>query len=153
MTDTVVLKFTLGNYKVNNPKRFTPFFNRIDPGDYAERANFRMEHRGNRKYTLNPYKIYRDEGVVYPNFTIIERTDKRTGFYSCNLYVSVSLPKLLWGHSFQETTDDNFEEIIFLLMKRMLEFEIVVSDKAIRTSIVQTLHYCCNIMFPLMEEA
>lgn len=153
MTDTVVSQFTLGNYKVNNPKRFTPFFNRIDPGNYEQRTNFLKEYRGHRKFTLNPNKTYREEGIVYPNFTIIERIDIRTGFYSCNLYVSISLPKLLWGHSFQETTDDDFSEIVFLLIKRLMEFEIVVSDKAIRTSIVKTLHYCCNIMFPSMEEA
>ncbi len=151
--DTGVLQFTLGNYKINNPKRFTPFFERIDPGSYEERDSFRKEYRGYRKFTLNPNKIYRDEGIVYPNLTIIERIDIRTGNYSCNLYVSISLPKLLWGHSFQETIDDNFEEIVFLLMKRLMEFEIIVSDKAIRTSIIKTLHYCCNIMFPSMEEA
>lgn len=153
MTDTVVLQYLIRTYKIGNPERFKPFFHPIDPNDIAQRNHFLREHRGNRKYTLNPSKLYRDQGVVYPNLTIIERIDQRTGAYTCNLEVSISLPKLLWAHSFQETKDDDFSDVIFYIIKRLFELDITVTDQATRNSTVKTLHYCCNFMFPSMEEA
>lgn len=153
MTDTVVAQYPLGTYRVNDPERFKPYFYPIDSTNIAQRIKFSKEYRGNKKYTLNPSKLYRDEGVVYPNLTITERIDKRTGIYTCNLDVSISLPKLLWGHSFQETKDDDFSDVVFFIIKRLFEIGVSVKDKETKESIIKTLHYCCNLLFPSMEEA
>ena len=153
MTDTVVLQYLLGTYRIKNPTRFKPYFSPIDPTNTDQRTRFLREYRGNRKYTLNPSKLYRDQGTVYPNLTIIERIDQRTGIYSCSLDVSISLPKLLWAHSFQETKDDDFSDTVFFIIKRLFELEISVTDQATKNSTIKTLHYCCNFLFPSMEEA
>lgn len=153
MTDTVVAQYPLGTYRVNDPERFKPYFYPIDSTNIVQRIKFSKEYRGNKKYTLNPSKLYRDEGVVYPNLTITERIDKRTSIYTCNLDVSISLPKLLWGHSFQETKDDDFSDVVFFIIKRLFEIGVSVTDKATKESTIKTLHYCCNLLFPSMEEA
>lgn len=149
--DTVVLSLTEGQYKVIAPKRFTPHFAPFNPFNTAERVNFMNEYRGLKKYIQNPPSSYRDLGHVYPNLRIDERM--RKNIYSCDLKVSFSCPKLLWGHSFEEVTDSHFSQITETLSNRLSIMGIDVYKGVVKNAFVHTLHYSANIMFPSEEEA
>ncbi len=153
MIDTVVLRFIQGTYTVLDSARFNDPLNLIDSSDPEERTNFLNTYKGHREYNLNPSPSYREQGIVCPNVTLAERIDMRSGAYTRNLNVSISLPKLLWGHSFQELMDANFVLVVRLLVERLKIMGIVVTEESTRNAVVQTLHYCSNIMFPTMEEA
>lgn len=149
--DSVVLSIAEGQYKVTDYKRFTPYFEPFDQNNTNERIRFLQEHRGLKKYTQNPLASYRDAGIVYPNLRIDERM--RNYAYTCDLKVSFSCPKLIWGHSFEEVMDSHFGQIIEVLKVKLADMGIEVSEVVLRNAIVQTLHYCSNILFPSLEEA
>ncbi len=149
--DSVVLQIAKGQYKITDYKRFTPYFEPFDPNNTNERVRFLQEHKGIKKYIQNPLASYRDAGIVYPNLRIDERI--RNYAYICDLKVSFSCPKLIWGHSFEEVMDSHFDQIVKVLKARLADMGVEVSETAIRTAIVQTLHYCANIMFPSEAEA
>jgi len=149
--DTIVLDIPEGSYKVTEPQRFTPYFKPFNSYDTSERIRFLQEFRGLRRYIQNPPASYRDQGLVYPNLRIDERV--RGLNYSCGLKVTFSCPKLIWGHSFEEVMDSHFSQIVEVLIKRLSDMGIVVSEKAIREAVVHTLHYSSNIMFPSEAEA
>ena len=151
MTDTITLSIPFGSYTVNDSRKFKPYFAPFNQYDTSERIRFLQEHRGLRKYLQNPQASYRDQGIVYPNLRIDERM--RGMIYTCDLKVTFSCPKLIWGHSFEEVTDGHFSLIVEMLMKRLVDMGISVTEEAIKSAIVHTLHYCANIQFPSEEDA
>lgn len=151
MIDTVVLSVPQGNYTILDPKKFNPYFSPFNPYDTDERIRFLQEHKGYRKYIQNPLAMYREQGIVYPNLRIDERM--RGSAYSCDLKITFSCPKLLWGHSFEEITDSYFSQIVETVVSRLKDMGIVVINDTVQNVTVQTLHYCSNIMFPSEEDA
>lgn len=151
MTDTVILSIPFNQYHVSEPNKFTPSFKPFNPNITRERVIFLQEYKGIRQYKQNPPAFYRQQGIVYPNLRIDERM--RKGVYSCDLKVSFSCPKILWGHSFEETMDTHFPSIVELLIPRLKDMGIIVTPDTIKNAIVHTLHYCANIKFPSEEDA
>jgi hypothetical protein len=149
--DTIILTIPLEHYEIIDRKKFKPFFDPINSSDYKVRIRFLQENRGLKKYVQNPSVIFRDQGIVYPNLTLEERFVRLE--YSCNLKISFSCPKILWGHSFDEPIDKNFSQLVSILAKRLLDMGVFVSEEKIKTAIVQTLHYAVNIPFDSQETA
>src|SRR5258708_7905446 len=149
--DTIVLTIPVGHYEIIDRKKFKPFFDPINSSDYNERILFLLENRGLKKYIQNPSVTFRDQGIVYPNLTLEERFARKE--YSCNLKISFSCPKILWGQSFDEPVDKNFSQLVYTLAMRLLDMGVSVSEEKIKTAIVQTLHYAVNIPFDSQETA
>ena len=149
--DTITLSIPVNEFKVIDVRKFKPYFAPINQYDTDERIRFLQEHRGIKKYIQNPPTSYRDQGLVYPNLRIDESI--RRNIYGCNLKVTFSCPKLIWGQSFEEVTDSHFSLIVDTLIKRLFDMGIVVKENAIKNAVVHTLHYCANIPFPSEEEA
>jgi len=147
----MVLLLHADNYRVNNPQKFNPSFDPLNSYTTSNRIVFLSEYKGLRKYIQNPTSSLRDKGLVYPNLRIDERM--RGSAYSCDLKVSFSCPKILWGHSFEEVTDSYFPQIVETLAKRLLDMDVIVTSEAISNAIVHTLHYCANISFPSEADA
>lgn len=149
--DTFVLSIPQSGYKVLDPKRFKDYFYPINPYDTEERIKFLQERKGYRKFVQNPPVSYREQGLIYPYLTIDERL--RFDRYSCDLKVSYSNPKIVQGHSLEEIVDDKKDTVASLLPERLKDMGVIVSKEAVYDSIIQTLHYCANILFPSIQEA
>lgn len=149
--DTIVLVFLQDCYKVIDSTKFKEYFKPINPYDTDQRVRFLKEYRGSKKYIQNPAVSYRDQGLVYPNLSIYERV--RGLKYTCDLHISISLPKLLNGHSFEEISNGDLDKITNLLIKRLSDMGIAVNKEAVLSSVVQTIHYCANILFNSENEA
>ncbi len=151
MPDTTVLTIPKGQYGVLDIFRFKPYFYPINSLDRYERVNFLNENKGIKKYIQNPPASLRNKGIVYPNLHIDERV--KEGIYACDLKVSFSCPKIIWGHSFEEITEAYFQTLVETLQIRLKNMGVEVSIEALKNAVVHTLHYCANIMFPSEEEA
>jgi len=149
--DTFVLVFQKGNYVITDPKRFKDYFYPINPNDKDQRIRFLQEQRGSRKYTQNPSLLYRNKGLVYPNLTIWERIRREK--HICDLHASISIAKLLFGHSFGDVGNERKNESVDLLVNRLADMGIEVKKVNICNSWAQTIHYSTNIMFLSEEEA
>lgn len=149
--DTVSITFTQRDYVLTDPRRFTPYFSPFDPYNTDERIRFLQEYKGHKRYTQNPSPEYRKQGTVYPNLRIDESFKR--GIYRCDLKVSISFPKMLWGHSFEEVTDGHFSIGIDLLTQRLKDMGVIVTKNAAIQALGQTVNYCANILFSSEAEA
>lgn len=149
--DTVVLIIPQDQYKVTDTLGFEPTFYPFDINDSHQKEVFLLDHNGFIKYVKNPKVSLRQQGVVYPNLRIDERLS--AGNYTRNLKISFSCPKVIWGHSFNQITNQHFQMLIETLHDRLSEMGVEVSVEALIGAIVHTLHFCVNIMFTSEEEA
>ena len=146
------MSFSQGNYKIADPRRFTPYFDPFDPYDTDERIRFLQEYKGYKAYIQNPSPEYRKQGIVYPNLRIDENF-RRGGIYTCDLKASISFPKMLWGHSFEEVMDGHYPFGVDLLIQRLKDMDVIVTKEAVFNAIGQTVNYCANILFHSEAEA
>lgn len=151
MIDTVTLTIPADSYIIIDATRFKPYFIPFHHDDPTDRIAFLQENRGYKRYIQNPPAALRDKGIVYPNLSIDESI-RKTG-YACDLKITFSCPKLIWGHSFEEVTDSHFTEIVETLIKRLDNMGVIVTLDTIKNAVVHTLHYCANIMFPSEEDS
>lgn len=157
MIDTTVLTIPKGSYKVIKPKKFKPYFSPINVYDPYQWMQLVQEHKRNKRYIQNPLDDYRDQGLVYPNIRIDEsirfNNNTKRDVYSCDLKVSFSCPKIIYGESVSTVTDIDFKELTYLLVLRLKEMGIEVTEDVIKNAIVTSVHYCTNIKFPSQEKA
>ncbi len=149
--DTVVISFSKGNYIITDPRRFTPYLSLFDPYNTDERIRFMQEYKGHKSYIQNPSPEYRKQGIIYPNLRIDEGFKR--GVYSCDLKASISFPKMLWGHSFEEVTDGHYPIGVDLLIQRLKDMSVVVTKEAVFNARGQTINYCANVLFNSEPEA
>lgn len=149
--DTFILSIPRLKYIIRDETRFKPSFHPLNTLALFARKRFIDEHGRYRRFIYNPQAIYRQKGIIYPNLTIIESLNHPR--YSCNLYVSFSIPKILWGHSYSDPTNNEKDKVINLLVTRLQEMRVIVEKEVITNSILQTLHFSKNFLFPNLEEA
>lgn len=147
MIDTIGLSVSQGKYTVFEKAPFKPTFNKIYPQDTDQLIQFMKEHKGIKKYTLNPKQQYKEQGLIYPNVTIYE-TYKKYGGYQCNLKPHISIPKLLFGHSVEEVNNTHYQQAVLTLQSRLKDMGVYVYENALHEASVTTLHYCMNILMP-----
>lgn len=151
MIDTVVLIIPKDKYRVHDTLGFEPTFYPFDTNDSRQREVFLLEHKGFRRYKKNPKPSLREQGLVYPNLHIDERLADEV--YTRDLKVSFSCPKILWGHSFNQITDQYSQVLLETLRDRLDEMGVEVTIETLKSAVVHTLHFCVNIMFRSEEEA
>lgn len=149
--DTFVHSISRQNYEINNMARFKPIFCPIESSSLFAKQRFMDQYSGYRKFIQNAPASFREVGIVYPNISIHERL--RMGNYSCNLHVSHSIPKILWGNSYKDPANKDKETVLDLLVVRLKDMSVTLSKDTLRYSMLQTLHYSKNILFPTLEEA
>lgn len=149
--DTFVNSIPRQDYGINNMARFKPIFCPIEPSSLFARQRFMDQYSGYRRFIQNAPASFRERGIVYPNISIHERL--RMGNYSCNLHASYSIPKILWGNSYKDPSNTDKEMVLDLLVLRLKDMSVTLSKDVLRYSILQTLHYSKNILFPTLEEA
>jgi hypothetical protein len=130
---------------------FKPTYIPIDKYTIFSFQRFREQYGTYRKFVQNAPKTFRINGLVHPNLSIVERLNGMQ--YSCNLYIACSVPKLLWGHSYKEVKQTDFDAVIETYRNRLYTMGVNVSKDSIVGAHVQTLHYAKNIWFKDLGEA
>ena len=144
--DTIVIVLNRSQYKVADITKFKPHFKPINAMDTNQRIQFANEYKCQRSYKQNPSVELRRNGTIYPFLTIYERL--RRIDHQCDLHISVSLPKLLYGHSFQNVYKDNAEQILGTLVKRLADMGIATTKTNLRNGHINTVHFAENILMP-----
>ena len=101
----------------------------------------------------------RDNSELLMSFQNISRLSKKTGLYyprisnykslygkSANLKLEFSAPKLIFQNNLDECSDDDFNEVIATLQKRLLELSIQIEPKVLSNAKVCNIHYSKNII-------
>ena len=139
MIDTVVLIIQEGFYKILNPDMFTPNANILNnPISFGAKAFV--------KCSQNPTKEDYKNAIYKPRLTITKRAV--IGGFIKPLKIEFSAPKLLFLNNVQELEENDFDEIIKVLQKRLLKMGIEVSETNLKLAQVSTIHYSKNIELP-----
>lgn len=149
--DTTVIVLKQDDYQITRPDLFNPKYRPFNPSSYEERIAFNSSYKGQRKYIQNASPESRKKGYVYPNLSLYERM--RGSVYSRDLHISISLPKLLHGHSFDNVYTEQLDEICSRLVQRLRIMGIETTELALQSGVINTMHYAINIQFPSMEHA
>ena len=139
MIDTVVLIIQEGYYKILNPDLFTPNAGILNnPISFGARAFV--------KCMQNPTKEDYAKGIYKPRLTITKRAVK--GGFIKPLKVEFSAPKLLFLNNVNELEENDFEKLLDILQKRLLEMGVEVSETNLKLAKASTIHYSKNIELP-----
>lgn len=149
--DTVVFIIPQEDYKIIDPSRFKERFEPLNYHNFQARKEFASKYKCVKTYRQNPSVEERRKGIVYPNLTIYERL--RGSSYTCDLHVSVSLSKLLYGHSFKDVYTEQMNKVTLILVKRLYDMGVLVKTEDILKAAVNTMHYSSNITFPSEHHA
>lgn len=139
MTDTVVLKFEQYCILPKYYNNFTPSaIGMIKPPYYS------FGRQKVLKCVLNPTTEDKRNGEYMPRVTLIKAV--RNGYIDNYLQVEFSAPKLLFGNNFDELTDDDFQEVCYVLSAKLRKMGIFIFSKQIEQAEVKTIHYSKNIV-------
>jgi hypothetical protein len=147
--DTVVIILKQEDYLITRPDQFNPRLVPINGTSFDQRISFLKNYKGVKKYVQNPLPEMRKGGLVYPNLSMYERV--RGQVYSCDLHVSISLSKLLYGHSFDNVYTEQLDEVCMLLSKRLAYMGVETKPATLKQATVNTMHYSLNVVFPSEE--
>jgi len=136
MIDTITLSIPQEKFEILDYDAFNP----TAKGLYE--PPFYKLSKGSISCVQNPSKSELQNGVYKPKLTLSKRIIN--GGFSICLKIEFSIPKLLYGNNFNEIEENNFEEIIYLLQKTLLQMRINISLQALVYAKVVGIHYSKN---------
>jgi len=121
------------------------FYNRFSPSieNFFTPPFQKLGAKGMIKADCNPLKAERDSGICYPRLTMF-RAVRAMGIRNF-LRIEVSIPKLLYGNNFDEVDQADFELICKIMVERLKNFGVLVTEKRIAEADVTAIHYSKNI--------
>lgn len=128
MLDTVILQIPIDYSAIIDHSQFTP----STKGLLENSASF-------YKYTNNPKKSDKMQGIYKPKLTIIKRGKR------IYLKIEFSVPKLFFGNNLEEVEEKNFDEIVTKLRKILEEMGVRVWTYEIEKAEVLGFHPSKNI--------
>jgi len=131
MIDTVVLNFGIDKFKIKKPYLFRP------------NAEGFLKTFGQGKAINNPTKADFLSVGYTPRMTLYKRPS-RMGFI-CGLRIEFSVPKILYKNNLDELKEDNFEEVINILQKRLENRGVFINKKNLINADVSVFHSSKNI--------
>lgn len=143
MLDTVILNIPQGMYKIFQYERFTPSAKGLFHFPYTPMP------KGFAKCVQNPDKKLLKSGKYFPRLTLIKgmkRKGSKTLGFQVFLKVEFSLPKLIYGNNFSETTDKDFPKMIRILKTLLSEMGISIKMKDLKKVPLSGIHYSKNII-------
>ena len=130
MIDTIVLALDCSNFQITDYSRFTP----------SAKLVF-APIKQNLRAVQNPKQF---EGEYLP-FLTLYRTITPIGF-NITLYVSFSIPKLLFGNNFDEVTEEDFKKVLVKLSQRLAEMGVKVGEQQLAVAMVSRIDYGKNFV-------
>ena len=136
MLDTIVLLLTQDMFEIENPNKFIPSAHwifsenrRQSPGMYSRQ---------------NPTKKDLRNGIYKPRLMLAPRVSL-TGRYEIILKIELSLPKLLFGNSFEELQYKDRLPVIMKLVDVLKQMGVITTADIIAYVPVSAIHYSKNI--------
>lgn len=124
---------------------------------YAERPEWLVNVQKSSGYnansgaftaTIKPSVSYKLSGLYLPQLQYVERPKTKRSDKTYDLFIELSLPKLLFGNNFDELTDDLFSAVVNELSKRIWAvYDVKVSPTDLRNATVARIDYSKNIVF------
>jgi hypothetical protein len=142
--DTVVIK-------IYGPKKFQFdkkdwFVPEIYSRSYEELSE--TEKHSNRHY-LKRFILKVPKNTRYtPKVEVLETIDRENKKTIYILIITFSVPKLLYGNSLQEASENDFEKVVSKLQHVLSNAGIRVSSGSIKTARVEAAHFCKNVPLP-----
>ncbi|MCL2869305.1 hypothetical protein FWF48_00630 [Candidatus Saccharibacteria bacterium] len=107
---------------------------------------FRENERGVITGVINPTATDRKLGVYKPRITYTERPRPHGRDYE--LAIELSLPKLVYGNNFNELSEADFDQVLFMLRKVLREMQIgFYFSPQLANLEVRKIDFCKNVVF------
>ena len=140
MIDTIVMDLEKSTFDIMEPDRFTPSARGI-----IEPPFIKMGSGGYLKCIQNPTNGDKKCGVYMPRLTLFKNI-RQTG-YSIFLRVEFSAPKMLFNNNFDELHDNDFDELIYVICKRLHDMGVMVETRSLRSANISSIHFSKNVAF------
>lgn len=122
MIDTIAITLQEGQFKI------------LDASLFEKNYSW-----GYMKLIQNPSKQDSINNQYRPKVTVTTRY----GTTSC--YIEFSAPKLIFGNNFEEVQDGDFDLIISVMQKKLLEMSVEVDIKTLINAKISKVHYSKNL--------
>lgn len=142
--DTVILKIQKPyKFRVANVSYFLPELRKREFKDLTptEKQSTRMYLRAFRFEP--PY-----EDAYLPKIVVFEALNEERNAVLYTLQATFSVPKLLFGNSVEEVSDNDLDRVISAFRKALSGAGIEIESAAIANARVITAHFCKNILLP-----
>jgi hypothetical protein len=93
------------------------------------------------KYIRNPSKAEKETGLYFPRLTEYNRRFSQ----EANIRIEFSIPKLLYLNNLDEVEENDFQDIIDTLHKRLKTLGIIVEKYVLENASVSSVHFSKNI--------
>ena len=139
MIDTVVLIIPETNYKILDPKKFTPSADILDrPVGFGAKAFIKcVQNTSDEEYK---------SGLSRIKLTITKRSV--VGGFRKTLKIEFSATKLLLLNHVNEISENDYVSVIDTLQKRLLIMGIEISKASLNLAQVYAIHYAKNLILP-----
>ena len=117
--------------------------NRFIVQDYSRFGTTKSEFlavRGFRKYFNNPTAEQKREGIYMPRLTLFKRG------LTISLKIEFSIPKLLFSNNLDETSGEDADKIIKILLQKLADMKVMTTEKFIKEAEVSSFHPSKNIV-------
>jgi hypothetical protein len=143
--DTVILKIhgPHNKFKVANTSWFLPELNKRRFHDISS-----TEKQSTRMY-LRSFRFEPPHQDAYlPKIEVFEALNKDRDEVLYTLQATFSVPKLLYGNSVQEVSENDLDKVIYTFRKALAGAGIEIESNSIATARVSQAHFCKNVLLP-----
>ena len=142
--DTVILKIHRPyKFKVANISHFLP---ELRKREFSELTP--TEKKSTRMY-LRSFRFEPPFQDAYlPKIDVYEALNEERTEVIYTLQAAFSVPKLLFGNSVEEVSEDDLERVVAAFRKALRSAGIEIGEDAIKNARVSTAHFCKNVLLP-----
>lgn len=135
MIDTIILIIPNGHLYIREHDRFTPSTEGLSTSGLVTGARLFNKYIQNPDNRIGRYK---------PRLTVTPRWGN--GGIEIDLKIEFSVPKLLYGHNFNEVEEQDFKLVVKILRERLQEIGVYTFETVLREAKVSAIHFCKNIL-------
>ena len=88
------------------------------------------------------------QDAYLPKITIYETLNKDRDEVLYTLEAAFSVPKLLFGNSVQEVSENDFQKVVYAFRKALSNAGVEIESNSIATARVSQAHFCKNVLLP-----
>ena len=143
--DTIIIKIYGPNkFKIKNRHWFLP---EVEPRKYDELST--TEKQSKTRYYLRRFILKAPpQGSYIPKIDILETLDRKNKKIVYILIAESSIPKLLYGNSLQEISDEDGGKVMVAFQRALVSLGIIVDINDVAGARISALHLCKNIVLP-----
>lgn len=141
MIDTITIKLSESDFKINDYTKFSP-----DTYSFFNPPYAKMGSRGYIDAYQNPTRTEFKQGIYKPQLTLRKRWQNSQP--SILLYIQFSAPKLLYKNNFDEITTADLDKVTSNLGSILQDMGVGLRIRDLKEAKVTKIHYSKNIILP-----